>query len=105
MDYKRIKDAERTESLSLFVDAETSLPTKLALSLLSESNGGLSKTNGSSASASLTANGKSVEGGKGRLMTADDKQKVKELIGAASSVEEIKKLERALGEGRMPDDL
>ncbi len=107
IDFKRIKDAERASSLSLFLDSETSLPTKLALQLMSESNS--SSTNGLSSTRSkqtTLTNGKGEgggAGGKGRLMSEEEKKKVKEAIMSAKSVEEMRRLERMLSEGRVPE--
>lgn len=39
----------------------------------------------------------------GRLMSKEEADRVKQMIAKATSVEEIKKLERSLREGYMPD--
>lgn len=39
----------------------------------------------------------------GRLMSKEDAEKVKQAIAKATSVEEIRKLERSLREGYMPE--
>lgn len=43
------------------------------------------------------------EGSKGRLLTAEDKKKIRQAILDAGSVEEIKRLERMLNDGRIPE--
>lgn len=98
LDFKRIKDAERAHARSLFVDEETNLPNKLALSLTSDAT-----TAAQSASAEATGdNTAQGDAGKGRLMTSEEKAKIREAIQNATSIEEIRKLERMLAEGRMP---
>lgn len=42
-------------------------------------------------------------GAAGRLMTADERARVREAIAQASSAEEIKRLERALRDGYVPE--
>ncbi|KAJ9117178.1 hypothetical protein QFC20_000321 [Naganishia adeliensis] len=98
LDFKRIKDAERDHARSLFVDEETGLPSKLALSLTSDAT-----TAAQSATAAVsTETGAQGDVSKGRLMTAEEKTKIREAIQKAENIEEIRKLERMLAEGRMP---
>lgn len=97
LDFKRIKDAERDHARSLFVDAETGLPTKLALSLTSDAS-----IAAQSATAAASNEGGAHDSSKGRLMTAEEKTKIREAIQKAENIEEIRKLERMLAEGRMP---
>lgn len=44
-----------------------------------------------------------VPGGKGRLMTAEEKNRIKAAIAKATSADEIKQLERSLKEGWVPE--
>lgn len=44
-----------------------------------------------------------IPGQSGRLMTAEEKQKIKTAIANAKTAEEIKKLERSLKEGWIPN--
>jgi U2 small nuclear ribonucleoprotein A' len=97
LDFKRIKDAERDHARSLFVDEETGLPTKLALSLTSDAS-----IAAQSATAAVSTESTGQDASKGRLMTAEDKTKIREAIQKAENIEEIRKLERMLAEGRMP---
>ncbi|KAJ9109843.1 hypothetical protein QFC19_001822 [Naganishia cerealis] len=102
LDFKRIKDAERAHARSLFVDEETGLPSKLALSLTSEATvAAQTASAGTVAGAGTNAH---VDAGKGRLMTAEEKAKIREAIQNASNIEEIRKLERMLAEGRVPEE-
>lgn len=99
LDFKRIKDAERDHARSLFVDEETSLPSKLALSLTSDAT-----TAAQSATAAVSNDGGAQgDAGKGRLMTSEEKAKIREAIQKAGSMEEVRKLERMLAEGRVPE--
>lgn len=98
LDFKRIKDAERDHARSLFVDEETGLPSKLALSLTSDAT-----TAAQSATAAVSIEtGTQGDVSKGRLMTAEEKTKIREAIQKAENIEEIRKLERMLAEGRVP---
>jgi U2 small nuclear ribonucleoprotein A' len=104
LDYKRIKDAERASAKSLFEDAETGLPSQLAHSLTSEA-----ATNAANAAAnavlaqSSTGASKNANGAAARSMTEDEKARVREAIKGASSIEEVKRLQRMLAEGKVPE--
>lgn len=43
------------------------------------------------------------KGGKGRLMTPEEKKRVVEALMSASTTEEVRKLERMLAEGLVPE--
>ncbi|KAJ9124325.1 hypothetical protein QFC22_001125 [Naganishia vaughanmartiniae] len=101
LDFKRIKDAERTHARSLFVDSETGLPSKLALSLTSDA---AVAAQAASASIPGAAGSEKADAGKGRLMTSEEKAKIREAIQNATSIEEIRNLERTLAEGRVPEE-
>jgi U2 small nuclear ribonucleoprotein A' len=44
-----------------------------------------------------------MNGAAGRTMTDDEKARIREAIKGASSIEEIKRLQRMLAEGRVPE--
>ena len=70
----------------------------MALSLTSDAT-----TAAQSASAEAAGdNSTEADSGKGRLMTSEDKAKIRDAIQKATNTEEIRKLERMLAEGRMP---
>ncbi|KAH9937410.1 leucine-rich repeat-domain-containing protein [Fomitopsis serialis] len=89
---------ERQAAKSLFLTADD-LPTQLADTL--------SKTVSTHAAKAPVATDEpkpAVAPGKaGRLMSKEEADKVKEAIARATSVEEIRRLERSLREGFMPD--
>jgi U2 small nuclear ribonucleoprotein A' len=59
--------------------------------------------NNAALSAAASRGAGEVAGGKGRLLTPEEKAKVREAIKNASSVEEIRRLENVLSEGRLPE--
>jgi U2 small nuclear ribonucleoprotein A' len=99
LDFQRVTDKERSTARGLFLTPD-SLPTALSVSLSS------ARANPASiAQASATKTfipGVDAAGRAGRLMTAEEKERVKEAIKNASSVEEIRKLEATLREGWVP---
>ncbi|KAI0803151.1 L domain-like protein [Irpex lacteus] len=97
LDFQRIRDKERQAGKSLFLTADN-LPTQLATTL-STTVSTHSKT------AVTTDEPKPVvtPGKAGRLMSKEDAQRVKEAIAKATSVEEIRRLERSLKEGFLPE--
>lgn len=95
LDFRRIKDTERSTATSLFLTAPpASQPTALALSIL-ESSPVVAAPAASSAG--------EVTKKAGRLMGEDEKQKIREAIARAGSVEEVRALERMLAEGFVPE--
>lgn len=111
LDFQRIKDAERKAARELFVDAETQLPTKLALSLTTDAAAEEAAARAAAAlKASAGGGGTAAAGvktgagaGKGRLLSDDERTRIREAILRTSSVEEIKRLEKMLNEGRVPE--
>ena len=97
LDFRRIKDAERASAKALFETPETHLPTKLALSLTSDA------ANSAALAATAKASGAEAVVGKGRLMTDDEKTRIRERIKGASSIDEVRRLEKVLSEGRVPE--
>ncbi|KAF8514504.1 leucine-rich repeat-domain-containing protein [Gautieria morchelliformis] len=97
LDFQRIRDKERTAAKSLFLTPDD-LPTSLATTISS------TVTSISTKIAVSTDEPKPVAPGKaGRLMTAEEKERVKAAIVNATSAEEVRKLERSLKEGWMPN--
>lgn len=97
LDFQRIRDKERQTAASLFLTAD-GLETQLATTL---------STTVSSHSANAPVNADepkpAVAPGKaGRLMSKEDAAKVKAAIAKATSVDEIRRLERQLKEGYLP---
>lgn len=87
---------ERQAAKALFLTADN-LPTKLATTIAA--------TVSSHSKAPVTTDEPKpvIEPGKaGRLMSKEEAQRVKDAIAKASSVEEVRRLERSLKEGFMP---
>ncbi|CEL52219.1 U2 small nuclear ribonucleoprotein A' OS=Neosartorya fumigata (strain ATCC MYA-4609 / Af293 / CBS 101355 / FGSC A1100) GN=lea1 PE=3 SV=1 [Rhizoctonia solani AG-1 IB] len=104
LDFQRIKDKERKSCKALFVTAE-GLPTALATSIEEAASAqptGLTFTPGGDDIKSDDRPGQKA-GAAGRLMTAEERARVREAIANASSAEEIKRLERALRDGYVPE--
>ncbi|KAF9015026.1 L domain-like protein [Cyathus striatus] len=98
LDFQRIRDKERKVAKSLFVTAD-GLPTALATTIsttISNQGTKVTLTIDEPKAAPTTANA-------GRLMSKEDQEKVKAAIANATSMEEIRRLERSLREGYMPD--
>jgi len=96
IDFQRIRDKEREAGKSLFLTAE-GLPTALATTIsttVSTTSKLAVTTDEPRPAASATK--------AGRLMSKEDADKVKQAIAKATSVEEVKRLERSLREGYMP---
>jgi len=96
IDFQRIRDKEREAGKSLFLTAE-GLPTALAttISTTVSTTSKLAVTTDEPRPAASTTKA-------GRLMSKEDADKVKQAIAKATSVEEVKRLERSLREGYMP---
>lgn len=97
LDFERIKDAERESARKLFTDESTSLPNALAIKLSTSTS---TIVPGATAIQAKSAVGK---GGKGRLMTPEEKKRVVEALTRAKTAEEVRRLERMLAEGLIPD--
>ncbi|KAF7367243.1 U2 small nuclear ribonucleoprotein A [Mycena sanguinolenta] len=94
----RIRDKERQAAKALFVTAEN-LPTALATTLSTTVSTQSSK-------ALVTTDEPKVAplmGKAGRLMSKEDAEKVKAAIAKATSMEEVRRLERSLREGYLPE--
>ncbi|KAJ3499857.1 hypothetical protein NLJ89_g10050 [Agrocybe chaxingu] len=98
LDFQRIRDKERAHAKSLFVTSD-GLPTALATTISTTVSTNLSR-------AVLTIDEPKVAltaGKAGRLMSKEDQEKVRAAIQKATSMEEVRKLERSLREGYLPD--
>ncbi|GFZ47345.1 hypothetical protein JCM24511_05088 [Saitozyma sp. JCM 24511] len=101
LDFSRIKDSLRASSRALLQDPETSLPNSLAHQL---SIATTSTVPGAALAVSATKGGAAGKGGKGRLMTPEEKRRVVEALTRATTTEEVRKLERMLAEGLVPEE-
>jgi U2 small nuclear ribonucleoprotein A' len=97
LDFQRIRDKERQVAKSLFLTADK-LPTALATTIQTTVTVQSSKAVITSDEPKAAPSG----GKAGRLMSKEEADKVKQAIAAATSVEEVRKLERSLREGYIP---
>ncbi|KAF9270544.1 L domain-like protein [Marasmius fiardii PR-910] len=98
LDFQRIRDKERAYGKQLFVTAD-GLPTALATTLSTTVS-----TQSSKAALTIDEPRAGVPSTKaGRLMSREDAEKVKAAIAKATSIEEIRRLERSLREGYIPE--
>ncbi|TFK30398.1 small nuclear ribonucleo protein polypeptide A [Coprinopsis marcescibilis] len=98
LDFQKIRDKERATAKSLFLTADK-LPTALATTIsttISANTGKLSLTMDEPKAAPVSAKA-------GRLMSKEDQEKVRAAIAKATSMEEVRRLERSLREGYVPD--
>lgn len=87
---------ERQTAKSLFLTADN-LPTQLATTLSTTVSTSSAKVPVTSDEPKPATHGKA-----GRLMSKEEAQKVKEAITRATSVDEVRRLERQLKEGYLP---
>lgn len=95
LDFTRVKQTLRESARKLFVDEETQNPTPLALQLSAQKGG--------APVAAPIALPSTQKSSKGRLMTPEEKKRVVEAIKRAKTGEEVRKLERMLADGVVPD--
>ncbi|KIK05547.1 hypothetical protein K443DRAFT_675106 [Laccaria amethystina LaAM-08-1] len=98
LDFQRIRDKERSVAKSLFVTPEK-LPTALATTISTT-------VSAHSTKAVITIDEPKLAplaGKAGRLMSKEDQDKVRAAIAKATSIEEVRKLERSLREGYVPE--
>ncbi|KJA26114.1 hypothetical protein HYPSUDRAFT_84910 [Hypholoma sublateritium FD-334 SS-4] len=98
IDFQRIRDKERAHAKTLFVTAD-GLLTALATTISTTVSTHTTKTvltmdEPKTAQNTLKA---------GRLMSKEDQDKVKAAIAKATSIEEVRRLERSLREGYVPE--
>ncbi|KAJ3490506.1 hypothetical protein NLI96_g1403 [Meripilus lineatus] len=97
LDFQRIRDKERQAAKTLFLTAD-GLPTQLATTLSTTVS-----VHGAKAPIATDEPKPVVPHGKaGRLMSKEEADKVKEAIARATSIEEVRRLERSLKEGFLP---
>ncbi|KAI0359077.1 L domain-like protein [Trametes cingulata] len=97
LDFQRIREKERQAARALFLTADN-LPTQLATTLSQTVS-----THSSKPPVTTDEPKPVVQHGKaGRLMSKEEADKVREAIARATSVEEIRRLERMLREGFLP---
>jgi len=98
LDFQRIRDKERTTAKSLFLTAEK-LPTALATTISTTVS-----THAPKNAITIDEPRPAAQSGKaGRLMSAEDRARVKQAIAKATSIEEVRRLERSLREGYLPE--
>ncbi|EKM83478.1 hypothetical protein AGABI1DRAFT_96468 [Agaricus bisporus var. burnettii JB137-S8] len=98
LDFQRIRDKERKAGKALFLTAE-GVPNVLATTLSTTVSSNAGK-------AVLTIDepkAAPIPGKAGRLMSKEDQERVKAAIAKATSMEEIRRLERSLREGYLPE--
>jgi len=93
LDFQRIKDKERQQAKGLFLTSDNLLNT-LATQL--------STSVSSTTTATITTDEPRPTPKAGRLMTKEEADRVRQAIANASSVEEVRRLERSLREGYLP---
>ncbi|WRT69212.1 uncharacterized protein IL334_006196 [Kwoniella shivajii] len=98
LDFERIKDSLRESSRKLLVDPSTDLPNSLAHQLSIPTTSSIQQSAFTS-----SVNKPIAKGGKGRLMTPDEKRRVVEALTRAKTSEEVRKLERMLADGIVPE--
>jgi len=97
LDFQRIRDKERAQARSLFVTAEglpTALATTISTTITNYSTKSLTIDEPKVAPSTIKA---------GRLMSKEDQDKVRAAIAKATSIEEVRRLERSLREGYVPE--
>jgi len=95
LDFQRIRDKEREVTKGLFLTADN-LPNSLATTLSA------TVSTHSTATTITTDEPRIAPAKAGRLMSKEEADRVKMAIAKATSVEEIRRLERSLKEGYLP---
>ncbi|KAG0140212.1 hypothetical protein CROQUDRAFT_691920 [Cronartium quercuum f. sp. fusiforme G11] len=101
LDYRRVKDQERKTSLELFYDPINKCPTDLAksLSILDPAQTQDGSQQLSTISSRPTA---MVAGQMGKTLTNEERDRIKQAIEQADTVEEVRRLKRMLEQGFIP---
>lgn len=97
LDFQRIRDKERQTGKSVFLTPE-GLFTALATTISTT----VSKKDANAAMTIDEPKPTLPAGKAGRLMTKEEAERVKQAIAKATSIEEVRKLERSLKEGYIP---
>lgn len=93
---------ERKAAKQLFLTPDK-LPTSLATSLSSTRTSAAAALAQQTNESLVSATARSiVPGAAGRLMTAEEKERIREAIKASKNAEEVRKLEQQLREGYIP---
>ncbi|KAF9514810.1 hypothetical protein BS47DRAFT_1484810 [Hydnum rufescens UP504] len=100
LDFERIKDKERKAAETLFLTPDK-LPTSLATTISSTRNTAAPTLNNGVVPEIGMAK-TFVPGASGRLMTVEEKKRIRDAIAKATSAEEVRKLEQELREGWIP---
>jgi len=100
LDFERIKEKERKQAATLFLTPDK-LPTSLSTTLSATRTTAEAAKAGSGIDTTGVAK-TFVPGASGRLMTADEKNRIRDALAKASSAEEVRKLEQELREGWIP---
>lgn len=102
LDYQRIQDKERKSAKTLFLTPDN-LPTALATSL-TVAKAVPSKGTITTEEEPAGPSGAALGAGKaGRMMTAEERERVKAAILKATTAEEVRRLEKTLREGWVPE--
>lgn len=99
LDYRKVKLAERQAAADLFFDAAAAAPTPLAVQLSSTEPGAIAAAAADDKTfipGEITA----VQGGK--VMTEEERARVRKAIEDAESVDEVRRLQRMLEQGFLP---
>jgi U2 small nuclear ribonucleoprotein A' len=104
LDFSRITESLRTSSRALLTDPLTLLPNSLANQLSIPTTTSVpGAVLAASTKSQPASTGKTGSGGKGRLMTPEEKKRIVEALTRAGTAEEVRKLERMLAEGLVPE--
>ena len=96
LDYRRVKDAERTEAEDLF--GTLAKPSELARSIRGTKSRTFDVGATSNGRAPVAAGGKAFRA----VLTETEKKRVQEMLQNAKSMGEIDRIEKDLAEGRIP---
>jgi len=99
LDFERIKDKERKQAETLFLTPDK-LPTSLSTTLSATRTTAVSISSNVTPETGLAKT--FVPGASGRLMTAEEKGRIRDALAKAGSAEEVRKLEQELREGWIP---
>jgi len=99
LDFEKVKDKERHRAKELFLEPDSKLLTPLALSISTTNPTKAPLINGTK---NFIQGLSTLSGEKGRLLTEDERDRVKKAIETASTVEEVRRLKRQLDEGYVP---
>jgi len=101
LDFERIKDKERQAAQQLFLTPDK-LPTSLYTTLLQTRTTAVAAASSADSEEATGGSKTFVPGASGRLMTAEEKNRIRDALTKATSAEEVRRLERQLREGYIP---